>query len=811
MNCLDANQLKLLMDLKRELEKKKLAPEIFTQSSNQLRSAPRDSLDDLFDRLASQEEGIQYKIDARWVTAPMGPFDGVLFRLAVNVGVGPRKVAIGLPRVPVGISTWLAVSVMISRVMSAKTDRFDFKSHSRQWILIACRERSVRDLYLSQRILFTGQSFVISSFPIYRFRRDGRIQPISLAQPNELSTPVLFYHFDVVESAGLDLSEAKVGLIISEVSELDTRLSRKLLERLENVRRSFDDPKTCIFFNSFDDQMRCNLDKNGYKIINIRPITPIDVHIANIPTLMGTFSRYSCPQRIQLEVVQDNHGISRSLYEGAHDLAKVSEEIHTSECRSVLARWWSLWRTLKDMAVPLEIYERYRVHVQGRGLIEIAIDRISNSADRIYTPEGKSLQSVAPSISNRLKKIYEKLCQSCPKAERIMSLLSQVKSESPLETLFILSEKCQVDALREHFLFTDVDLLDARVPMVHLSQAVSLARTMLLRNCVMPGVWAPWQDSILIAVGASTIIVLMYPYEASLLQIRIQEHIDECALLTQSYVDSNNYPPILVFPPEQMRYLEDVKEYGVEEHVQIQSPEWLKIEPDLTFETLEVEDRILEDEQLIGGLLIRFDDGSIMMARPHSEMLLVTEDTVESVFANTLTVGDTVALMKEDITHSAFQSVLTRVNHLIRVDHRVIDIWRSSIKKILIDHKNSVSRIVQSLRRLGCCRVELTIKHWFRGVTLAPQDVEDIRRVLDLAGANRSAEISKIVNREIGIVRAFNRRLGRRIREKIRLSVTGEIPTLKERIDFEIDEAIEAIEYKNIESIESVGEGDYDA
>ncbi|MGM0686741.1 MAG: DrmE family protein, partial [Promethearchaeati archaeon] len=537
---------------------------------------------------------------------------------------------------------------------------------------------------------------------------------------------------------------------------------------------------------------------------HIRPETPVDVKIACVPTLQCAFSWYCCPQKVLIDVVRDDHGISQLLLDCARNLARVNEEVQSTECRAVLAKWWNVWRILKDLAIPLDIYERYRVHAQGRGSLENAIDRVASSADRIYTSEGKSLRLVAPVIGNRLRSIYQALSQACPKADRLMSLLNQTKSDTKRDMLFILSEKSQVDALREHFLFTDVDLLDTRVPIVHLAQAVPAAHTKLLSNCVLPGAWAPWQESILVAIGASTLTVLMYPYEATLVETRVQEHTSECADLAKTTPSKHPYAPIIILPREQVQVLTTIKQLTEEETTVAQPPEWLKVEPEFAFDALESEERITEEEQIAEGLLIRFDDGSDVVVRPHSEMMLITEDGVENVFASALSEGDTVVVMRDAITRSIFQSVLAQVNHLVRADDRVIELWRSSIKKVYFEGQyRSTSAIIRALRNLGCRRVELTIRQWFRGTTLAPQDTGDIARVLELAGVQRASEVARVVCREIEIVRAFNRRLGRRIREQIKASITGHVRPARERIDFEIDEAIEAVEYKTIASIKN--------
>lgn len=112
-----------------------------------------------------------------------------------------------------------------------------------------------------------------------------------------------------------------------------------------------------------------------------------------------------------------------------------------------------------------------------------------------------------------------------------------------------------------------------------------------------------------------------------------------------------------------------------------------------------------------------------------------------------------------------------------------------------------MSTIIRSLHSRGCPRTGQAIRQWFRGTTLAPKDVQDIHRVLDLAGVQRPTEISRVVSREIEVIRQFNRDLGRRIKEQIRASVTSQSQPARARIDFEIDEAIEAVEYRTVASI----------
>jgi hypothetical protein len=90
---------------------------------------------------------------------------------------------------------------------------------------------------------------------------------------------------------------------------------------------------------------------------------------------------------------------------------------------------------------------------------------------------------------------------------------------------------------------------------------------------------------------------------------------------------------------------------------------------------------------------------------------------------------------------------------------------------------------------------------------LAPSDMQDIQRVLELAGVTRSIDIARVVTREMNIIRQFNRHLGRHIKGQIRASITQDKLPMGTRLDFEINEAIEAIDYKTIVSKKMVQRG----
>ncbi|MCX6654346.1 MAG: hypothetical protein NTY03_04400, partial [Candidatus Bathyarchaeota archaeon] len=374
------DKLALLKKLRRELESKERIQTDAKSSKQVTRKQFKPC--SIVQRISGPNEGIEYLTDDTCTKATLGPYDQMLSQLAIYVGIGPAKLAIGMPRVPVGISTWQALSGMIGRVELSGITRKNAgsaKHHlmKQPWIMIACRERWVRDLYLSQRVRLSGESFKVSDFPAYRFGRNGQLKQISIAHPNYLSAPVVFYHFDQINCPKLNLEAGKVDLVLAEMSESNSRSCETWFTRLEQIRSILGDPKTILFFNSFDRRLRSCLIDNDYVIIDIRPQPQTNLDFSSVPTIHSTYSRYTYPEQVTVDIMTDQE-ISGALLDSARSIAKVAEEIKSIEGRQLIARYWILWRILKDIAIPMDIYERYRIHVQGRGSIESAIDRISN-------------------------------------------------------------------------------------------------------------------------------------------------------------------------------------------------------------------------------------------------------------------------------------------------------------------------------------------------------------------------------------------------------------------------------------------------
>jgi hypothetical protein len=130
----------------------------------------------------------------------------------------------------------------------------------------------------------------------------------------------------------------------------------------------------------------------------------------------------------------------------------------------------------------------------------------------------------------------------------------------------------------------------------------------------------------------------------------------------------------------------------------------------------------------------------------------MNDDYVRSIFAENLQAGHMIAVLGEGAGRSLFESVLQQVNHLVRADADVLSLWRGAIRKLVSEQGAAGTDIVELIRTMGCGRTPQSIRTWLTATTMAPRDVEDIERVLAIAGIQRAGHLASIVDREIEIV-----------------------------------------------------------
>jgi hypothetical protein len=210
-----------------------------------------------------------------------------------------------------------------------------------------------------------------------------------------------------------------------------------------------------------------------------------------------------------------------------------------------------------------------------------------------------------------------------------------------------------------------------------------------------------------------------------------------------------------------------------------------------------------EADEMVGTVTLTFADGTTFMTRVDRELLVLPKKkaSTEQRFASSIEPGDRVLVFTEGAYHGVFETTLSRTHHLLLADLRVIERWRDVLLTLRArfppDEYGQGARYCAALEALHCRRDQTTMRSWLYGSTLAPSEIEDIACVLKLAGLGESAgHWAVLIAQEIGHVRTFNRKIGRRIVQRMLNHGTGAPPG--DRIDEEIDELLESAELREV-------------
>lgn len=143
--------------------------------------------------------------------------------------------------------------------------------------------------------------------------------------------------------------------------------------------------------------------------------------------------------------------------------------------------------------------------------------------------------------------------------------------------------------------------------------------------------------------------------------------------------------------------------------------------------------------------------------------------------------------------NEVFAGLVERTRKLTGANPQIVEHWEATMLMLRGSYsKDEENLFISALQLVGCVRSETTIKQWLRGTTLAPQDTEDIRKLLKVAGSPNSLETAQGIASEMEKVRAFHRRLGRRLHQRMAALITEKQGTSKTTlIDGEIDEILD--------------------
>jgi hypothetical protein len=195
-----------------------------------------------------------------------------------------------------------------------------------------------------------------------------------------------------------------------------------------------------------------------------------------------------------------------------------------------------------------------------------------------------------------------------------------------------------------------------------------------------------------------------------------------------------------------------------------------------TVEEGNTESTLVADEWVEEALHVEFNDGGRILL-PLDDYVNVIGRTSEGVkveprYSRSLRVGDEILLVHGEHRRGVYDLLVSRVHSHATIAPwlQLVDRWHEDLRRAFINAKRrsgaTFEGVLAALRRLGSTiTTSASVRGWILGVTLAPSDWQDIRRlgdILDIAIAKQyPREIGNAAGRLAGLHRSLSNRLNR--------------------------------------------------
>lgn len=183
-----------------------------------------------------------------------------------------------------------------------------------------------------------------------------------------------------------------------------------------------------------------------------------------------------------------------------------------------------------------------------------------------------------------------------------------------------------------------------------------------------------------------------------------------------------------------------------------------------------------EDDWIEEALQVVFDDGSQILL-PLDDYVNVIARTADGVnviprYSRSLRIGDEILLVHGEHRRGMYDLLVSRVHSHATIAPwlGLIDRWHQDLRRAFIEGKRrsgvTFDSVLKTLRSQGSSiTTSASVRGWILGLTLAPSDWQDIRRlgdILDIAVAKQFArEIGNAAGRLAGLHRSLSNRLNR--------------------------------------------------
>lgn len=790
-----------------------------------------DSKDGLYEKLSSPTEGWNINSNGQLIDVPLNELDALAYQILQKTLTSKKRIAIALPRVKSGVSLSIIAYLVVNRFLNRQQERIlenfiPLPLNNGQSVIIATKNRKLRDFFLESGLKFHHSNFLFTHFPIYRIDRLGKM--VSLVSREDSMgqirmEPVIFYHFDSLDILPQPLQK---GYFIGELSETDSpNLAAKLCDFVNNTQAE----SSLVLVNEYSYKSIDVLKKNDFQIITLSIKDLLNQTVLteniNLPSLGSSLAIYSPKIQFKINLIEDTE-IVTILNKIMQILMSLNTQIK-SDKPVILIRAWGLFYSLKDLAVPLDRLEEYRKKNPWLKTIDHNIEQTFNfPIQKLEENIRKVLETIWPTLESEFKKLYEILKNKPVKYNCLLDLVNKLnESEETWHIVFSSSIQSKVFS-EEMLLNSGLEEKNSKVKVGFINDYINNSE--VCENMILIGFWKKSEQAKILSLFPKAIHLLMYPSELpglpgtiyNLNNDRTYEStiaaLNSIGIKSSSDI-SENIPYKWVVPdPESQILLGHIKDLipaQTDIPFTFEEDKWnlFEIEEQIQDDTEITEENLEESvtgNETIASYQIELENEQVIFIPTEQEIYAYTdgEDSIYLKLPEALVEGDVILLYSDEQNQEMFENVLKRTQDLSKVDSKVISLWQTALKILKenydLHNPYSVNAYLSDLKNNGCTKSVQTVKQWLKGTTFAPRDIEDVECLLKLAEIKNPSSLSKIIHQEIESMRIFHRRMGKRLRERLGIKLSSDLNVHAiDPVDREIDEMLEMVEPNTIKSI----------
>jgi hypothetical protein len=776
----------------------------------------------LYKRLADPSEGWSVNFDETDFDVPLNKLDAAVYKVLLKTIDTNQKIAITLPRIKPGVTLSLVAYLVVNRLIKA-SGRFPagfspVNLNTNQRVFVLTKNKKLRDFFLGSSLNFGSNKTLFSDLSVERLNRLGKFQPIGRkVRAYELFAPVTFYHFENIDELPTQLDNS---IIIAEFTESD---SAEIVNRFISFIQRTNIGSALVLLNSFDKGKISALETNQFHFVNFDKNTICSFakqeNRLQMPSLASSLSY--CPSTIELETefITDDF-VNQKLQTILAILMKTGKDISGNK-PFVLQSAWNIFYNLKNLAVPLSKLEDLRKKNAWLKSIRFNLDKIFNMQLSIFDEQAQeALRPVWGTLKLEFNELYSRLFEKNEKFDLLEKMLLDPTLKN--ETAIVFSGKMEAEIFKQEMFINHEWVEDDHSVQVRDLQQM-LLQDEIGKEVILAGAWRSREISKIIALMPKKITILCYPSESqSILSavryINIQEPREGLAQtqetlsmlhLTDNLSVQTPVDDTWIIPTEEsQKYLEEYKAQRIDNELLYDELGYENFETEPESNEVELENTQADDDEPVQAYRVELENDATIFIATDQQIFVYSneEENVQTVFPESLQVDDMVLLYSHEQNQEMFQEMLRRTRELTGANQRYITLWKNTVdlvrKAIDERYQGSYVMTIKMLRRAGCQKNDVTIRQWFKGLTMAPRDKEDIKYILEYCVVNNGEYLAEKIHDQMEKLRFFNRKLGVRLKRRLSDALRStETAPAHDRIEQEIDEILESAEIVKVKSI----------